>query len=447
MQDSNTIFTPSVRGGLSVAVIGLGKIGLPLASAYLRKGCRVIGCDSSPYVVETINAGRCHIQEEPGLATEVAAAVACGRLIATQDTTRAVQEADVAVVIVPVITNEQNEVDFHAIDAATSALGAGLTPGKLVLYESTVPVGTTAKRFCRALERCSQLTAGRDFYLAYSPERVRSGQVLRDLATYPKVVGGINEASIAAAMKFYRLVLDADVIAMAHSDDAEFVKLIETTYRDVNIALANEFARYADAHGLNLSTAIAAANSQPQSHIHEPGIGVGGHCIPVYPYFLLRDAPEGLELARQARVVNDHMAAYAVERLEAELGTLAFQSVLILGIAYRGNVREAAYSTARLLSKALLARGATVYAHDPLFSDSEVAALGYTPLGPQHIKQVDAIILQANHLAYQSFQWGQFAHCKVLLDGRQALQREMIESFGMRYLSIGDGQKMCAVVG
>ncbi len=340
-----------------VAVVGLGKIGLPLAVACLRRGCRVIGCDVNQQVVAAINAGVCHIREEPGLAAEVAEAVACGRLSATQETASAVRASDVVVVIVPVMTNEQHEIDFSAIDAATAALGAGLTPGKLVIYETTLPVGTTAGRLRQQLEQGSHLTAGQDFYLAYSPERVRSGQVLRDLATYPKVVGGINQASTEAAAQFYRAVLDAQVIETAHTNEAEFVKLIETTYRDVNIALANEFACYADAHGLDLYAAIAAANSQPQSHIHEPGIGVGGHCIPVYPYFLLNGASVGLELARRARVINNSMATWAIERIEAECGPLALQSVLILGVTYRGDVRETAYSTARTLKQALVARG------------------------------------------------------------------------------------------
>jgi nucleotide sugar dehydrogenase len=433
--------------GLTVAVVGFGKMGLPLAVAYLRKGCQVIGCDVNQQVVAAINAGTCHILEEPGLAAEVAEAVSRGMLSATQDTASAVRASDVVVVIVPVVTNEQHKIDFSTIDAATAAIGAGLTPGKLVIYETTLPVGTTAHRLRQQLEQCAHLTAGEDFYLAYSPERVRSGQVLRDLATYPKIVGGINKASTEVATQFYRAVLDAEVIETAHTNEAEFVKLIETTYRDVNIALANEFACYADAQGLDLHAAIAAANSQPQSHIHEPGLGVGGHCIPVYPYFLFNSASSGLELARQARVINDSMATFAIERVEAECGSLAFQSVLILGVTYRGNVRETTCSTAQTLKKALIARGALVSAHDPLFSDSELELLGYTPFKPEHAEKVDIIILQANHAEYGNWDFSQFPNCRLLLDGRRALRREQITLCGMRYLSIGDGHQAHAGTG
>src|SRR5437764_8944447 len=324
------------------SVVGLGKIGLPLAVQYARHGRRVvIGCDVNLQVVEMVNAGISYVHGEPELASEVRSLVSMGLLSATQDTTWAVSQANLVVVIVPVMVNERNEVIFDAIEAATAAIGAGLQPGTLVIYETTLPVGTTALRLRNILERISNLKAGEDFYLAYSPERVSSGHIFRDLQNYPKVVGGINEASAMAAESFYHSVLNAEIITMPSTNDAEFVKLIETTYRDVNIALANEYARYADAHGLDATAAIAAANTQPYSHIHTPGVGVGGHCIPVYPYFLLAGAGESdpqtpacgpgmLALPRSARGINDAMAQYAVRRVEAVIGALAHQSVLIL---------------------------------------------------------------------------------------------------------------------
>jgi nucleotide sugar dehydrogenase len=422
-------------------VIGLGKIGLPLAVQYIQHGRQVIGCDINPQVVEAINAGRCHVHEEPGLEEAVASAVAQGRLSSTTDTAAAVHQAAVVVVIVPVIVNQAHEVDFRSIDAATEAVGAGLTAGTLVIYETTLPTGTTAGRLRRILEERSGLQAGRDFHLAYSPERVSSGHIFRDLATYPKVVGGIDEASRDAASAFYRSVLDAEVICMANADEAEFVKLIETTYRDVNIALANEFARYADEHGLDAMAAITAANTQPYSHIHAPGVGVGGHCIPVYPYFLLHGASEGLALPRQARRINDAMADYAIERIESEIGPLAGQAVLILGVAYRGNVREVAFTSAKLLQEALVERNARVFAEDPLFSEQELEALGYQPFRPEQRGGIRAIIVQAEHQAYQSLDFSQFPNCQVILDGRRALRPETIKEAGMRYLSIGDGKK------
>ncbi|MBF6592404.1 MAG: nucleotide sugar dehydrogenase, partial [Ktedonobacterales bacterium] len=364
MRDTGTAMTTEKTQSGTVAVVGLGKIGLPLAIQFIQHGRRVIGCDISAPVVEGINAGRCHVQEEPGLDVEVARAVSEGMLSATLDTTAAVREAEVVVVIVPVVVRARGEVAFEGIDAATAAVGKGLGSGKLVIYETTLPVGTTAERFRTILERASGLTAGRDFALAYSPERVSSGVIFRDLKIYPKVVGGLDAPSTAQAVAFYTSVLDAPIIEMASTNDAEFVKLIETTYRDVNIALANEYARFADTHGLEVYAAIAAANTQPYSHIHQPGVGVGGHCIPVYPYFLMHGASDGLTLPRRSRLINDEMAEYAVRRIEAEIGPVAGRAVAILGVAYRGDVKETAFTSAKLLREALVAHDATVYAHD-----------------------------------------------------------------------------------
>lgn len=430
----------------TIAVIGLGKIGLPLAVQYACHGHQVIGCDCEPGVVESINRGISHVEEEPGLAEELARLVREGALRATLQTEEAVRQADAVVVVVPALINSRHEVDFTQIDEATLALGRGLRPGTLVIYETTLPVGTTARRLLRLLQGVSGLTAGRDFALAYSPERVSSGSIFRDLRAYPKIVGGIDANSTAAAFAFYRAVLDAEIITMVSTEDAEFVKLIETTYRDVNIALANEFARYADGRGLDVAAAIAAANTQPYSHIHTPGVGVGGHCIPVYPYFLFasgEDSPArepALQLPRQARQINDSMAAYAARRLESALGSLSGLAVLILGVAYRGDVRETAFSSAKLLREALQERGALVYAADPLFTPEELRQMGYEPLSREHEGQIRAVVLQSYHRSHpQAYDFARYPRCQLLLDGRQALRRAEVEALGMAYMTIGDG--------
>lgn len=422
-----------------VAVVGLGKIGLPLALQYISHGHEVTGCDINPHVVDLINAGNSHVDEEAGLAERVAQAVTGGRLRATTDTSAAVSESAVVVVIVPVMVTDSHVVDYKAIDAATAAVGKGLRPGTLVVFETTLPVGTTSGRLRAILEETSGLVAGRDFLLAYSPERVSSGRIFADLKNYPKVIGGIDERSAKAAHDFYASVLDAEIRMMSSADEAEFVKLIETTYRDVNIALANEFARFADGRGLDVSSAIAAANTQPYSHIHAPGLGVGGHCIPVYPYFLIQGAETGLMLPRAARAINDSMAEYAARRLEEELGSLEGRRVLLLGVAYRGDVRETAFTSAKRVREALQAHGADVYADDPLFSSSELRALGYEPVSKEMHSSVQAIVLQADHSAYRDLDFADFPACHVVLDGRRAIQRQRVESAGIRYIFIGDG--------
>jgi nucleotide sugar dehydrogenase len=447
----------------TVVVVGLGKIGLPLAVQCAQAGCRVFGCDSDARVVDSVNSGMAYIGDEPELAQALPRLVKNGQFSATSDTSSIVRYADVVLIIVPLLLTAEHKPDFTSLDAATHDLGQGLQPGTLVIYETTLPVGTTRCRLASILEECSGLCAGRDFYLAYSPERVSSGSVFHDLRRYPKVVGGLDNHSTAAAETFYRSILPTPVITMASIDEAEFVKLIETTYRDVNIALANEYAQYADSHGLNVMAAISAANSQPYAHIHTPGIGVGGHCIPVYPYFLFANPleesipqplqfanpleepiPQPFQLPQEARRINDGMAAYAVSRLERTLGSLRSVGVLLLGVTYRGNVRETAFSSALLLRTALQQQGARVYAHDPLYTDEELRSMGYEPLSPQVEHEIEAIVLQAAHSLYRSFEFVRFERCRVFFDGRQALdsERGRLQALGIEYLAPGDGAGM-----
>jgi nucleotide sugar dehydrogenase len=428
------------KSGPIVAVIGLGKIGLPLASQFATKGVSVIGCDVNPHVVDAVNAGRSPVREEPGLEEAVAAAVANGRLSATLDTEAAVAAASTVVLIVPLLVDRSHDIDFKQLDAATRAVGAGLHPGCLVICETTVPVGTTRGRIGPALEERSGLRAGRDFYLAFSPERLYAGRIFDDLRRYPKIVGGVDPASTHKAADFYRTVLDAEVWPVDNAETAEFAKLAETTYRDVNIALANELAVYASTRQVNVAQAFNASNSQPYSHLHRPSVGVGGHCIPVYPHFLLADASAAeLMLPRASRQINDGMAAVAVESLEAELGGLGGRRILILGVSYRENVKELAFSTAIPLIEELRARGATVLIHDPLFTPTEMAVLHaeIADLEPPGEIQVDAVIVQAFHAGYRDLDWARFHGLKAVYDGRGAIDPELIRKLGASYLAVG----------
>ncbi len=314
---------------MRVCVVGLGKIGLPLAAQYASKGLSVIGCDPDAELVSDVSRGRCPLAGERGLARSIRTSVAAGLLDATTDTAAAAREAQVVVVIVPVGLTAERQPDFSRLDEAAAAVARGLRPGALVILETTVPVGTTRGRLGPALE-ASGLRMGVDFRLAYSPERVSVGRIFADLKRYPKIVGGIDEASRDAAVAFYRRALDASVMTVRDTETAEFVKLAETTYRDVNIALASELAVYADQRGLDAVEAFAAANTQPYSHLHQPGVGVGGHCIPVNPHLLMGGA-SSLGLPAMARRVNDGMAAYGVGKLEEALGGLRGRTVLILG--------------------------------------------------------------------------------------------------------------------
>ena len=425
---------------LRVAVVGLGKIGLPLAAQYAAKGATVVGCDIDATTVAALNGDRCPVTGEPGLEDALRAARDAGRLTATTDTTAAVAESDVVVVIVPVGIDAANHTDYRHLDAAAMAVGPGLRSGRLVILESTVPVGATRERFARRLAGAAGALDA--VHVAYSPERVSSGSVLRDLATYPKLVGGLDAASGAAAAEFYGRVLDAEVLVLADAETAEFAKLAESVYRDLNIALANELARAAEALGVDYAAARAAANSQPYSQLHAPGLGVGGHCIPVYPYFLT-EATES-RLVSLGREINDSMATYAVEKLDAALSAedrqLEDGRVLILGLAYRGGVKEATLSSTLLLAAALRQRGARVLVHDPLFTPDEMTALALDPTALPPATPVDAVVLQAAHAEYGELDLTSLEGARVFLDGRGAFERERVEVAGLRYVAIGLGR-------
>ena len=433
----------------SVALVGAGKMGLPLAAQFASHGWQVTAVDVNPAVVEAINAGRSHVAEEPGLVEAVAAAHASGRLGATTDGTAASRSAHVVVVIVPVMLNDRQQPDYRYMDAAVAAIGPGLRPGSLVIFETTLPVGDTRVRFTPALEAASGLTVDEDLFVAFSPERLLSGHVFQNLATYPKLVGGIGPASTARAAAFYASVLDAEVVAMSNAEAAEFAKLAETTYRDVNIALANEFANYAERVGVDIQEVIAAANSQPYSHIHQPGIGVGGHCIPVYPHFLLSRAPE-MTLVDASRKANDGQVDRAIETLQDALGSvggggglggpgggLDGAEVLVLGLTYRDGVKELAYSRAIPLIQGLRARGARVLAFDPLLDDDEIVQVGAVPWPwGSAAPSVRAIVTQTADPVFASLDPGWFPDLRVVLDGRNSL-RELALPAGVAYHGIG----------
>lgn len=426
-------------------VVGAGKIGLPLAAQYASAGWSVVACDVDPAVVEAINAGRAHVAEEAGLAEKVAEAHAASRLRATTDTSAAVGGADVVVVIVPVMLSEDTTPDYRYIDAATEAVARGLrAPAArggptLVIFETTLPVGDTRGRLGPMLSAGSGLPAGdpeRGFLLAFSPERVFSGRIFRDLATYPKLVGGIDPISTARAAAFYRSVLPAGVWELASAESAEFAKLAETTYRDVNIALANEFARYADRVGVDVQEVIAAANSQPFSHIHQPGLGVGGHCIPVYPHFLISRGGEDFLLPALARRVNDEQVDRAVAALEDALGGLRGAPVLVLGLTYREGVAELAYSRALPLIERLGSLGAEVWAYDPLLSVEQVAAVGARPWVWGTAIGARAVVTQTADPLFVTLDFGSLRSLELLFDGRNSLRGVDLPG-GVRYIGLG----------
>lgn len=436
----------SEENRMRIAVVALGKIGLPLAVQFASKGHEVIGVDVNPHTVDLVNEGKEPFPGEAHLAEKLAELVPAGRLRATTDYAEAIPGVDAVVVVVPLFVNDETwQPDFGWMDEATKSLAAHLTPGTIVSYETTLPVGTLRGRFKPMIEQISGLEEGRDFTLIFSPERVLTGRVFADLRRYPKLVGGLSEDGTRRGIALYQQLLDFDVREdlpkpngvwdMGSAEAAEMAKLAETTYRDVNIGLANQFAVYADKIGVDVQRVIDACNSQPYSHIHRPGIAVGGHCIPVYPRLYLSTDPDA-SVVRTARSFNATMPQYVVDRAKEILGDLTGLRVVVLGASYRGKVKETAFSGVFPTVDALRAAGAQVLVQDPMYTDEELEGFGWQPY---HLgENVDVAIVQADHPEYSKLTPADLPGVRLLLDGRRITDPALFT--GVPRITIGGGE-------
>ena len=419
-------------GAIPVAVYGLGKMGLPLSAVYAETTGNVTGVDVDPSVVESIAAGESHVVGEPGLANLVAEQVGAGRLEATTDGPAAAEQARIHVVIVPTLLDDETNPDLTTVESVVDDIAAGLEPGDLVIAESTLPPGTCRDILTPHLAATSGLGPG-EFGLAFCPERTSSGTALRDIrGHYPKVVGGIDDESTRAACVVYDELSDNEVHPVSDATTAEAVKVFEGVYRDVNIALANELGRLADELEISAREAMHTANELPMCQLHDPGPGVGGHCIPFYPHFLLSGADEPMALTRTAREVNESMPAVVVDRLERELtaaGTddglenvatdLADASVVVLGITYRPGVEETRASPAIGVIDALTDAGADVAGVDPLVDPADYGARPVS-LADLSAESFDAAVLVTPHEEFRDLEWDALEPM-VVVDGRDAL--------------------------
>ena len=433
-------------GSVPVAVYGLGKMGLPLAAVYADVSRNVTGVDVDPDVVDRIEAGGSHVEGEPGLDELVAETVGDGALGATTDATAAAGEAAVHVIIVPTLIEDDGQPDLSAVDAVTDAVAEGLEPGDLVIVESTVPPRTCEDHVLPRLEAASGLELG-EFGLAFCPERTKSGRAIQDVrGAHPKVVGGADDASTRAARLIYESIAGDDVVAVSDATTAEAVKVFEGVYRDVNIALANELGRFASELEIDVTEAIDAANTQPVCDIHTPGAGVGGHCIPIYPHFLIGPYETETSVMEAARAVNEAMPAYTAGQvlrgLREEGVEPAGAGVLVLGLTYRPGVDELRKTPSLPLIRTLADAGVSVSAVDPVTDDTDqFEEAGATIVGLDAVRGTarradaddgaatpddgyDAVVLVTPQPAFEEIDvpsLGTGDAPLVVVDGRQAL--------------------------
>jgi nucleotide sugar dehydrogenase len=411
---------------MNFTVIGMGKIGLPLAVQIAEKGFSVNGLDIDANTVAMINEGKEPFPNEKDLLEKLAVVLANKKFEATLDAEKAISRANVVIVAVPLIVNNAGTPDFRALDSVTRQIGLHMNKGTLISYETTLPIGTTRSRFLRSLEDFSGLKVGTEFNLVFSPERVSSGRIFSDLRKYPKVVGGITEKCTMIGVKIYKSILDFDlrddlpksngVWAMSSTEESEFVKVAETTYRDVNIGLANQFSRYASKMNLDIAKVIEAANSQYFSHIHNPGIAVGGHCIPIYPQFYMWNDSEAT-IVKAARDLNSKMPAHAIDLIKKTEPNFRRKKILVLGVSYRSGVKEVAFSGSLDLDKILRDEDVVPSFHDALYSREEIIGLGLVPFDGDG-ESIDIAIIQTEESSHLELINQELTKCRLIFDGR-----------------------------
>ena len=417
---------------ISIAVWGLGKMGLPLAVVFANAGYRVTGIDVDREKVTRINAGENPYPEEPCLGTMLKSALEKKFAAGTEPA-----EADIHMIIIPIML-KNGKADLSLLEDVCRKIAGTLRRGDIVVLESTAPPGTCSTVVVPLLEMTG-LKVEEDFGVGHCPERTMSGTALDDITQkYPKIIGATDPQTGRILTGIYSTINSKGVILMRDTQTAEAVKVFEGIYRDVNIALANELALFCEEKGIDVTEVIKAANTQPYCHLHNPGAGVGGHCIPVYPYFVMS---EKTSLIQTARKINEMMPYHTVGLLENMFEkkgiSLKGAKVLLLGISFRGGVKEERFSPFFAVRDELIKRGASVYGYDPLYTREEVENHGvaYAP----DCTGCDAVVILSDHKEFTAISWEHLykTGTRVVIDGRNILEKHEIELMGFSYAGIG----------
>lgn len=430
---SNNHVTKPRKLDLKIAVYGLGHVGASVAAVWLRAGAHVIGVDKSQRVLESAKLGRTHIPE-PGVSDAYTKGLRDRRFEVYSDPLKASQDSIYKVICVPVLAAD-GSADLAAVQEVAVAIGKGLKKGDIIALNPSVPPGTTEEVVIPLIEKASHLQVEKDFFMIYNPERIYEGRAIQDIEErYPAIVSGAGPKSLEIGSKLCAMIYKKGVIKMSSIRTAETEKLLEGVYRDVNIALANELARFCERIGVNFWEAREAANSQPFCHIHKAGAGVGGACIPVYPQFILHTANKmdvECNITRLGRKINNSMPAYCVKQALSLLNGKKEKPtvVTILGLAFRGDVADARLSpTYKIIEELENFNVKQIIVHDPfIVVDPNLHAKRKTKIIltsdlNRAIKGSELIILATDHSEYASLSGKDFNGIPVY-DGRAVLNR------------------------
>jgi nucleotide sugar dehydrogenase len=423
-------------GDYLISVYGLGHVGAPIASCWLRSGVTIIGIDKSQKVIENAKKGLTHIPE-PGVNESFSEGIKNGKFLVYEDPIKASIDSKLKMICVPVLLKNK-QADLNAVKEVALSIGKGLKKNDIVSLHPTVPPLTTEKFLIPILEKSSKLKAGRDFSIIYNPERIYEGRAIYDIEEgHPGVVAGLDKYSLELAEKIFSLIFKKGVIKISSIKTAEAEKLFEGVYRDVNIALANELSILSEKLGIDFWEAKNAANSQPFCHIHNPGIGVGGACIPVYPQFIMNVAIKNkidYKITKTSRTLNDNMPLYALSKALKLISknNLKKSKITVLGLAFRGGVSDTRLSpTYNLVKKLLQLKITNIIIHDPLAKDdlliSENKTIKITNDLDYSIKNRDLIILATDHKEYSDLSQEKIGSTPIY-DGRGSLNQNLFDS-------------------
>ncbi|MGC1931770.1 MAG: nucleotide sugar dehydrogenase [Candidatus Nitrosopolaris sp.] len=444
-------------GDLKIAIYGLGHVGSPMASVWLRAGAHVIGVDKSPTVLERASKGESHLPE-PGVNDAFASGLATKRFEIYDDLEKASHHSYLKMICVPVLFSDNNNApDFTAVNEVSSAIGKGLKKGDVVALNPSVPPGTTEDLVLPIIEKESGLEVENDFYMLYNPERIYEGRAIQDIEErYPAIISGAGPKSVEIGRIIYSLIFKKGVLSLSNIRTAETEKLLEGVYRDVNIALANELAKFCEKIGVNFWEARDAANSQQFCHLHSPGVGVGGACIPVYPQFILHTAEQvkvNCDITKLGRAVNDAMPAFcvleAIKLLEVKKKRedTSFDSITVtlLGLAFRGGVSDTRLSpTYQVIKEFQKMEVKEIRVHDPLVKIDPALLKDQNVILSSNLngalKGTDLIMIVADHAEYRTLTPERIGGVPIY-DGRGILDKKIFDHTTYATLGIGSSNK------
>jgi len=427
-----------------LVVVGLGHVGLTTATMFADAGFHTLGIDIKREIVEMVSFGENYTQE-PGLGELLKKAVKEGKLESTMNTVQAMKEADIGIVCVQTPVTESKEPNQTYIREACEAIAQGLSKGKLVVIESTVSPGTTKNLVASTLEKGSGLKCGEDFWLVHCPERIAVGSAIQGFVENVRIVGGFNPESTEVAVELFKMVAKGKILT-TDCTCAEIAKAAENTFRDVNIAFANELALVCEQIGVDVMEVVRLANTHPRVNIHKPGCGVGGPCLTKDPYLLLHPVKEkGLrsKIIGRSRELNDHMPDHtvklAVKALENAGKDVGKSKIAVLGVAYKGEVGDARDSPAERIIEKFVELGAEVVTYDPYCQESFGARKAKDAL--EAAKGADCLVLVTSHRMFHELDLKKIRALMkknpIIVDGRRMLNPAETGHKGFTYIGVG----------